>query len=555
MSNPYKLTSQVSLAPDPQLSSMMEKFKQVGDAISFSVVFNEVQRRKEVRDAAQSKMMGGPKPQVADQLIQESKMAQMPALPQGMGGPQGMPPQGMPPQGMGGPQGMPPQGMPPQGMPPQMAMGPQGGPPQGLPEGSGIGQLPAPNMQNMAGGGIVSFAGDEDSYLGVQPYGAGDELDSRPYPLRTYNLSDEPPATDETETETGLGGLGDLSAFPRLDLGDSAGDYRARMDKLMADQEAQNKEYETKRSALGKAYANAEERDKEFSQRYADEERVQSGLPWIAAGAALMQSSGKGISGLADAINAGLPQYVSGREKLTTLKDKQRDYMQTVAEARRAEELGQLDKFRELQASLATKRMDIEGNAANLAQSDKKLRADYDMTLAAATAKGAGGVKTLAGVYAPRLDKAFEDVLSATTPEEKAKATATYQAILEAYGKAKGMEVQLDPKMFQQKLLAAQKDISDQKNTNNTPLGRANAQVQVIRNRINKKRENGEQVTAEDYSELQTQTNEMQRATNEILAGYGVITPASVINQGGGAGAGGGGGSGPDLYNPPWMNQ
>jgi hypothetical protein len=79
--------------------------------------------------------------------------------------------------------------------------------------------------------------------------------------------------------------------------------------------------------------------------------------------------------------------------------------------------------------------------------------------------------------------------------------------------------------------------------------------VQVIRNRINKKRENGEQVTAEDYSELQTQTNEMQRATNEILAGYGVITPASVINQGGGAGAGGGGGSGPDLYNPPWMNQ
>jgi hypothetical protein len=140
------------------------------------------------------------------------------------------------------------------------------------------------------------------------------------------------------------------------------------------------------------------------------------------------------------------------------------------------------------------------------------------------------------------LDKAFEDVLSATTPEEKAKATATYQAILEAYGKAKGMEVQLDPKMFQQKLLAAQKDISDQKHKNNTPLGRANAQVQVIRNRINKKRENGEQVTAEDYSELRTQTNEMQREINEILAGYEVLTPASVINQGGGAGAGGGGG-------------
>ena len=54
--NPYKLTSQVSLAPDPQLASMMEHYKGSGDAVSFSVVFNEVQRRKEIRDAAQSKM-------------------------------------------------------------------------------------------------------------------------------------------------------------------------------------------------------------------------------------------------------------------------------------------------------------------------------------------------------------------------------------------------------------------------------------------------------------------------------------------------------------------
>jgi hypothetical protein len=374
MSNPYKLTSQVSLAPDPQLSSMMEKFKQVGDAISFSVVFNEVQRRKEVRDAAQSKMMGGPKPQVADQLIQESKMAQMPAPPQGMGGPQGMPPQGMPPQGMGGPQGMPPQGM-----PPQMAMGPQGGPPQGLPEGSGIGQLPAPNMQNMAGGGIVSFAGDEDSYLGVQPYGAGDGLDSR---YLTYNPPDEPTATNET-TDAPT----DYPA-PEFDFGDPAGKYRSETDKLFKGLEEQNKEYETKRSALGKAYANAEERDAELSQRYADEERVQSGLPWIAAGAALMQSSGKGISGLADAINAGLPQYVSGREKLAALKDKQRDYMQTVAEARRAEELGQLDKFRELQASLTAQRANIEGVAAQLEQGQADTKSRYAIAGMEAKAKG-----------------------------------------------------------------------------------------------------------------------------------------------------------------------
>lgn len=405
MSNPYKLTSQVALAPDPQLSSMLEKFKQVGDAISFSVVFNEVQRRKEVRDAAQSKMMGGPKPQVADQLIQESKMAQMPAPPQGMGGPQGMPPQGMPPQGMGGPQGM----------PPQMAMGPQGGPPQGLPEGSGIGQLPAPNMQGMAGGGIVSFAygGSTEVPLGTDYYEEGNDLDPR---YLAYNPPDEPTATNET-TDAPT----DYPA-PEFDFGDPAGKYRSRTDELFKGLEAQNKEYETKRRALGKAYANAEERDKELSQRYADEERVQSGLPWIAAGAALMQSSGKGISGLADAINAGLPQYVSGRDKLAALKDKQRDYMQTVAEARRAEELGQLDKFRELQASLTAQRANIEGVAAQLEQGQTDTKSRYAIAGMEAGRKGVESTPPKeAGIYLARA-RLFRD--AADDPKNAAQKDA-----------------------------------------------------------------------------------------------------------------------------------
>jgi len=75
---------------------------------------------------------GGQMPPVNQQVVQG--MDPMPQMP-----PQGMPPQGMPPQGM------PPQGMPPQG----------GGQ---LPEQQGIAQLPAPNIQNMAGGGIVAFA-------------------------------------------------------------------------------------------------------------------------------------------------------------------------------------------------------------------------------------------------------------------------------------------------------------------------------------------------------------------------------------------------------------
>lgn len=53
----------------------------------------------------------------------------------------------------------PPQGQP-AGQPP-----PQGQPAQAQPENSGIAQLPAPNMQGMAGGGIVAFAGEGESLV------------------------------------------------------------------------------------------------------------------------------------------------------------------------------------------------------------------------------------------------------------------------------------------------------------------------------------------------------------------------------------------------------
>jgi len=82
---------------------------------------------------AQAKMaqQGGQMPPVNQQVVQN--IGPVPRMPQGMP-----------------PQGMPPQGMPPQGMPPQAS--------SQLPEQQGIAQLPAPNIQNMAGGGIVAFA-------------------------------------------------------------------------------------------------------------------------------------------------------------------------------------------------------------------------------------------------------------------------------------------------------------------------------------------------------------------------------------------------------------
>ena len=403
--NPYKLTSQVSLAPDPQLASMMEHYKGSGDAVSFSVVFNEVQRRKEVRDAAQSKMSGGPKQKVADQLIQEAKQAQMPAPPQGQP-PQGGPPQGGPPQG-GPPQGQPPQGGPPQGGPPQeggpppdMGMGPQGGPPQEggpppdmgmgpqeggppqgmadggylLPEDTGIAQLPARNLENMAGGGLVSFA-----YGGDIPGYAGDEGSD-------INEEEEP---EEPR--------------PRLD---SRGDYRAEMDKIRADQEKQDRDYKTGREGLGEAYANAEERDKEMTQRYSDEERSVKGQALMNFGLNLMQSRERGLAGIGAAGLAALPQYISGRKELSSLKDKQRDYMQTVAEARRAEKLGLLKDMYNVSAAGTGQRIAQAGVEAQLGQGDRELSSkEYIAGLERSARAGTGlGLDKLASSYLQQAD-------------------------------------------------------------------------------------------------------------------------------------------------------
>lgn len=392
--NPYKLTSQVALAPDPQLASMMEKYKNTGDAVSFSVVFNEVQRRKEVRDAAQSKMMGSPKQKVADQLIQEAKMAHMPSPPPPpQGGPQGGPP-GMPPQGgpQGGPPGMPPQGGPQGGpppgmeMPPEMAMGP-GGPPQGLPEQSGIGQLPAPNIANMADGGLVSFAygGSTDVPLGTDFYQEGNELDPR---YLDYNApdeaypSEEPEAEAPSDEESAYDEAGLEALLSRYAPGDSAGELRKRVENILKGQEGEAEAYQKKLAELGPAYAGAEARNKELEQRYAEEARRQQGLPLLRAGAKLMQSRAPGISGIGELIENYTAESEKGRDKLAALQDQMREYMQTVQEARRAEKRGDVTQAYGLKKEAALQRIAVEGTAAQLGQGDRQIRA----TLAGAVA-------------------------------------------------------------------------------------------------------------------------------------------------------------------------
>ena len=68
-----------------------------------------------------------------------------------------------------------PQQMPQQQMQPQQQMPPQA---QGLPEDSGIAQLPARNMQGMAEGGIVAFAGNESSLVEEPQMSFGDIVQS-----------------------------------------------------------------------------------------------------------------------------------------------------------------------------------------------------------------------------------------------------------------------------------------------------------------------------------------------------------------------------------------
>jgi hypothetical protein len=210
----------------------------------------------------------------------------------------------------------------------------------------------------MAGGGLVSFA-----YGGDIPGYAGDE---------GSDINEEAPEEE----------------YSRFDSRDSVGNYRARMEQILADQEKQDRDFKTGRKGLGEAYANAEERDKEMTQRYSDEERSVKGMALMNFGLNLMQSRERGLAGIGAAGLAALPQYLSGKKELSSLKDKQRDYMQTVAEARRAEKLGLLKDMYGLGAAGTTQRIAQAGVEAQLGQSADEIRSRERIANARAVGRG-----------------------------------------------------------------------------------------------------------------------------------------------------------------------
>ena len=112
MINVNQITAQLAKMPDQALQqyAMMHK----NDPYTVSLALSESNRRKQMRDAAQGQQGMAPQPKVVDQ---------------GIAGMMAPPPQPQMPQAQAQP----------------------------MPEDVGIGALPAPNMQGMAGGGIVAF--------------------------------------------------------------------------------------------------------------------------------------------------------------------------------------------------------------------------------------------------------------------------------------------------------------------------------------------------------------------------------------------------------------
>jgi hypothetical protein len=291
---------------------------------------------------AQAKMaqQGGQMPPVNQQVVQNI-------------GP--TPPQGMPPQGG---QGMPPQGMPPQG----------GGP---LPEQQGIAQLPTPNIDNMAGGGIVAFAdggsADEDMmysgepvlrmadggiprYQGV-PTAMGGDGSLVGYPDEFTNIDAQIAARKrQMELE---GAFDDYSkpvpkALPKAKAAQPTAqaikpeDYKQLMNSFMPEKivdpfaaqrtkisQAETKlaqenltDYDADIAKLGIAGKPQEERINKREAELGKQKDMNTNMAIIEAGLAMMQSRGRGLAGIAEGAGVGTKMYASGIERLRAAQEK-----------------------------------------------------------------------------------------------------------------------------------------------------------------------------------------------------------------------------------------
>ena len=149
MINVNQITAQLARMPDQALQQYASMHK--NDPYTVSLALAESNRRKEMRTAAQGQQGMGEQPKVVDQGIAGMMApAPQPQMPQEQG---------------------------------QQA--------QPMPEDVGIGALPAPNMQGMAGGGIVAFGdgGDVPGYSkgGIPDIATMTAAEAKEYAQRLLN--------------------------------------------------------------------------------------------------------------------------------------------------------------------------------------------------------------------------------------------------------------------------------------------------------------------------------------------------------------------------------
>lgn len=185
--NPNKLMAQLRMMPDQQLLQYAQMHK--NDPYIFPMAFQESNTRKQMRAAQNTQAPQAPK--VVDQNLQE--MAQP------------------------------------------------------MPEDQGIAMLPAPNMQNMAGGGIVAFddGGEVPGYAGGVFTGPGTPEDYRAYAMqRAAKLGLNPAFVDRifkiesgydatAKSESGSTGIGQLVKSTAQHYGLKTGKQDERLNPIM----------------------------------------------------------------------------------------------------------------------------------------------------------------------------------------------------------------------------------------------------------------------------------------------------------------------------------
>ena len=354
MINVNQITAQLAKMPDQALQqyAMMHK----NDPYTVSLALSESNRRKQMRDAAQGQQGMAPQPKVVDQGIA----------------------------GMAAP-------------------APQ---PQPMPEDVGIGALPAPNMQGMAGGGIVAF-GDGGEVQRFQTGGSAFEnwLNSNITPVEQKrravlqqqaeanrvvpapeSLLDETARNRQLVADQGFtrgdvrfpvglaldgtpapnvkpplaapAGDGIVSlggAKPRAPAAPELG-YADRLKAALGenpdeDRFAKRREDITKAAKTGAEEGLAKlkaDQEAEYAAMFkGKEERIgkreaelgkskdtNTGMAFLEAGLAMMQSRGRGLAGIAEGASVGTKQYAAGIKDIKAAQEKLDDARDRVEELR-----------------------------------------------------------------------------------------------------------------------------------------------------------------------------------------------------------------------------